>query len=58
MRMHMRPIHMWDDISPQLMEKCPELKRVLGDHTYPFRENISNMESVAPFMHTGTDPYA
>ena len=58
MRMHMRPIHMWDDVSPQLMEKYPELKRVLGEHAYPFRENIENMETIAPFMHTGTDPYA
>ena len=58
MRMHMRPIHMWDDISPQLMEKYPELQRVLGDHTYPFRENIDKPETVAPFMMTGTDPYA
>ena len=58
MRMHMRPIHMWDDVSPQLMEKYPELKRVLGEHAYPFRENIANLETVAPFVHTGTDPYA
>ena len=58
MRMHMRPIHTWDDVSPQLMEKYPELKRVLGEHAYPFRENIDNPETVAPFMKTGTDPFA
>ena len=58
MRMHMRPIHMWDDVSPQLMEKYPQLQRVLGEHTYPFRENVERPETVAPFMATGTDPYA
>ena len=58
MRMHMRPIHMWDDVSPQLIEKYPELQRVLGEHTYPFRENVERPETVAPFMATGTDPYA
>ena len=58
MRMHMRPIHMWDDVSPQLLTKYPELKRVLGEHTYPFRENVDRPETIAPFMATGTDPYA
>ena len=38
MRRHMRPIHLWEDqISDNLMEKFPDLKRVLGvDHMYPF----------------------
>lgn len=59
MRMHMRPIHMWEgEVSPQLIEKHPELKRVLGEHLYPYKEHNDNPERIAPFKMTGTDPFA
>ena len=58
MRMHMRPHHLWEDVPPPFMDKYPELKRVLGDPGYPFKESIDNMEGVLAFMNTGTDPYA
>lgn len=59
MRMHMRPIHLWEDeVSPELLEKYPELKRVLGEHLYPYKEHNDKPERVAPFMLTGTDPFA
>ena len=59
MRLHMRPIHQWEDeVPPELMEKHPELKRVLGEHLYPYKEHNDKPERVAPFMLTGTDPFA
>lgn len=58
MRMHMRPIHLWEgEVSPQLLEKYPSLKRVLGTHLYPYKET-NDPDKVAPFMHTGTDRFA
>ena len=58
MRMHMRPHHLWEDVPPSFLDKYPELKRVLGDPGYPFKESIDNMDGVMAFMNTGTDPYA
>lgn len=59
MRMHMRPIHLWEnEVAPELIEKYPELKRVLGEHLYPYKESISDFDRVAPFKKTGTDPFA
>lgn len=61
MRMHMRPIHMWnrDDIDEDLLKRFPELERVLGlESLYPYREHNSHPERVGPFMKTGTDPFA
>lgn len=59
MRMHMRPVHLWEDeVDPALIEKYPELKRVLGEHLYPYKEHNHNPERVGPFMDTGTDPFA
>ncbi len=58
MRRHMRPIHLWEgEISPQLLDKHPELKRVLGEHLYPYKEQ-NDYRRVAPMMVTGTDPFA
>ena len=59
MRRHMRPIHMWEgEISEQLVQKHPALERVLGTHLYPYKEHNDHREQVAPFMLTGTDPFA
>ena len=61
MRMHMRPIHTWnrDEVNAALVEKYPELERVLGlESLYPYKEHNSHPERVAPFMRTGTDPFA
>ncbi len=61
MRMHMRPIHQWnrDEIDPALLERFPELERILGlESLYPYREHNDHPERVGPFMKTGTDPFA
>ena len=60
MRRHMRPIHLWEDqISDNLMEKFPDLKRVLGvDHMYPFGMEGDEKGRSARMMETGTDPFA
>jgi hypothetical protein len=58
MRMHMRPIHIWEDeVSPQLIQKYPTLERVLGKSLYPYDET-NDPTRIAPFMLTGTDPFA
>ena len=56
----MRPIHLWEDqISDNLMEKFPDLKRVLGvDHMYPFGMEGDEKGRSARMMETGTDPFA
>ena len=61
MRMHMRPINMWQDASldPTLVEQHPELATILGnEHLYPYKEHNDHPERIAPFMRTGTDPFA
>ena len=61
MRMHMRPIHHWqrDEINSDLLERYPELERVLGlESLYPYKEHNDHPERVGPFMKTGTDPFA
>ena len=59
MRLHMRPVHHWEgEVPEELIERFPELKRVLGEHLYPYREHNDNPERVGPFMKTGTDPFA
>lgn len=59
MRLHMRPIHLWEgEISEDLIQRFPELERVLGQHLYPYREHNDHPERIAPFMRTGADPFA
>jgi len=60
MRTYMRPIHMYDrDTSPQLLQKYPELERVIGKPLYPYEDPQRPERSrIAPFKLTGTDPYA
>ncbi len=59
MRMHMRPIHHWEgEVPEELIEKHPELRKILGENLYPYKEQNAHPERVAPFMMTGTDPFA
>ena len=61
MRMHMRPINMWQEaeVDPALLDAYPELNAILGrDHLYPYKEHNDHPERIAPFMRTGTDPFA
>ena len=60
MRMHMRPIQPWsvEDFSPELRAKYPELERLLTPHMYPWEDEHDHPERQAPFILTGTDPFA
>jgi hypothetical protein len=60
MRTYMRPAHVYDgEVSPQLLQKYPELDRIVGRPLYPFKDPQGPDQSrVAPFMRSGTDPYA
>jgi len=60
MRSYMRPQHNYETgTSPQLLEKYPELERIIGKALYPY-EDSRNPEParIKPFMDTGTDPFA
>ncbi|TAJ72763.1 MAG: hypothetical protein EPO51_07490 [Phenylobacterium sp.] len=60
MRSYMRPQVLYDrTVSPQLRQKFPELDRVVGRPLYPYidSQNVDGSR-VAPFIATGTDPYA
>jgi len=60
MRSYMRPQHNYEiGTSPQLLEKFPELERIIGKALYPY-EDSRNPEParIKPFMDTGTDPFA
>ena len=59
MRSYMRVQHDYEDTSPQLLEKYPELERVIGKSLYPYRDSRNpDPERIAPFMRTGTNPRA
>lgn len=60
MRSYMRPQHNYEQgTSPQLLEKYPELQRIIGKALYPYDDSRNPEPSrIAPFMHTGTDPFA
>ncbi len=60
MRSYMRPQHNYEmGTSPQLLEKYPELKRLIGAALYPYEDSQNpDQARVAPFMRTGTDPFA
>ena len=59
MRSYMRVQHNYEDTSPQLLKKYPELERVIGKSLYPY-EDSQNPEGsrIRPTMRTGTDPFA
>lgn len=60
MRSYMRPQAMYDrTASPQLRQKYPELDRMIGAPLYPYvNPQGPDPARVAPFMRTGTDPFA
>ena len=59
MRSYMRVQHNYETTSPQLLEKYPELARVIGKALYPYEDARAPEPSrIAPFMRTGTDPFA
>jgi len=60
MRSYMRPQHNYEQgTSAELVEKYPELKRVIGRSLYPYEDSRNPEPSrIAPFMRTGTDPFA
>lgn len=60
MRSYMRPQHNYEiGTSPQLLEKYPELARIIGKALYPYEDSQNPEPSrIRPFMRTGTDPFA
>jgi ectoine hydroxylase-related dioxygenase (phytanoyl-CoA dioxygenase family) len=59
MRSYMRVQHNYETVSPQLLEKYPELERVIGKALYPYEDSQNpDRDRIAPFMKTGTDPFA
>lgn len=60
MRSYMRVQHDYEaTASPQLLEKYPELKRVIGQALYPYEDSRNpDWGRVPGFMRTGTDPFA
>ncbi len=59
MRSYMRPQHNYEGASPQLLKKYPELERVIGKALYPYEDSRNPQpERIAPFLRTGTDPFA
>ena len=59
MRSYMRVQRDYEDIDPKLLRKYPALSEIIGQALYPYSDPKNPDQSrVAPFMHTGTDPYA
>jgi hypothetical protein len=60
MRTYMRPQHVYDGaVSPQLLQKYPELERIVGAPLYPYKNSQGpDRARIAPFMRTGADPFA
>ncbi|MDA0789297.1 MAG: phytanoyl-CoA dioxygenase family protein [Proteobacteria bacterium] len=59
MRSYMRVQHNYENTSPQLLEKYPELGRIIGKSLYPY-DDPQNPDAarIGPFLRTGTDPFA
>ena len=59
MRSYMRVQHDYEGTSAHLLEKYPELERVIGKALYPYADSRNPDRSrVGPVMKTGTDPFA
>lgn len=60
MRSYMRPQHNYEiGTSPQLLQKYPELERVIGKSLYPYEDSQNpDYGRVPAFMRAGTDPFA
>ncbi len=58
-RSYMRVHKHYEGTSPILQEKYPELKRLIGQSLYPYRDSQNvDWQRVGPFMKAGTDPFA
>ena len=59
MRSYMRVQKNYETTSPQLLEKYPDLAKIIGKSMYPY-ENSQNpdYERVPGMMRAGTDPFA
>jgi Phytanoyl-CoA dioxygenase (PhyH) len=56
MRRHMRPLNLWEGTIPErMLEKYPELDRVIGHSVYPFHDRPDG-SLVPQFIRTGTHP--
>ena len=61
MRSYMRSIQDWREIDPELVDRHPELTRVLGlEHLYPFKygDDEGGPERVKPLIAAGRDQFA
>lgn len=59
MRAYMRVQHNYENTSPQLLRKFPELARVIGQSLYPYDDPQNPDWSRVPLMmRAGTDPFA
>ena len=59
MRAYMRVQHNYETTSPQLLQKYPELERVIGKALYPYENpHAPDYSRVGPMMRAGTDPFA
>jgi ectoine hydroxylase-related dioxygenase (phytanoyl-CoA dioxygenase family) len=46
-------------VSPQLLQKYPELARAIGQPLYPYDDPTGpDMDRIAPVIRAGTDPFA
>jgi Phytanoyl-CoA dioxygenase (PhyH) len=59
-RPYMRTMRNYDgNVSPQLLQKYPELERAIGKPLYPYdNPQAPDGARVAPLMRAGTDPFA
>jgi hypothetical protein len=59
-RVYMKPINPWPDvIGPELIERHPELTRVLGmEHVLPYREVNEHPDWLVAFQAAGADQFA
>ena len=55
----MRPMKLYDrTTSPQLLQKYPELDRIVGKPLYPYENpQAPDRDRVAAFKETGTDQF-
>ena len=58
-RQYMRPGTLWEDLPPELIDRFPELRAILGlDAMVPYRKNkTADPVAAARYVAAGTDPY-
>jgi len=58
-RVYMRPIERVKEISPEQLEKWPDLPKLLGyERIYPYEQEVSRPESIETTIQAGQDQYA